>query len=220
MIVCIVSGGMDSVTLAHMLAQEDKVLLASFDYGQRHRCELQYAERCAERLHVDHQLIKLPIRDLLTGSALTDDSVEVPHGHYEAKSMEATVVPNRNAVMLAIATALAVSTGAKAVATAVHAGDHAIYPDCRPAFIDAMTTMERIACEGFIDPEFVIEAPFIRKSKADICRIGASLGVPWEETWSCYEGGEVQCGLCGTCTERREAFEIAEIADPTSYKAA
>ena len=218
MIVCIVSGGMDSVTLAHMLAEEEEVVLASFDYGQRHRCEVRYAEECATRLDADFRLITLPIRDLLTGSALTDDSVPVPHGHYEAKTMEATVVPNRNAVMLSVATALAVSTGARAVATAVHAGDHAIYPDCRPEFIEAMTKMERIACEGFIDPGFSIEAPFVTKTKADICELGESLGVPWAETWSCYEGGATHCGLCGTCTERKEAFALAGVKDPTTYE--
>ena len=207
------------MTLAHMLVQEDEVLIASFDYGQRHRCELQYAERCAERLGADYRQITLPIGHLLSGSALTDDTVPVPHGHYEAESMEATVVPNRNAMMLTVATALAVSTGAKAVATAVHAGDHAIYPDCRPDFIDAMTKMERIACEGFIDPEFEIAAPFVNKTKTEICGLGSSLNVPWEETWSCYEGGSVHCGLCGTCTERREAFALAGVHDPTVYGA-
>jgi 7-cyano-7-deazaguanine synthase len=154
---------------------------------------------------------------LLSGSALTDD-IEVPHGHYAAENMAVTVVPNRNAIMLSIAYGVAVARGARLVAAAVHAGDHYVYPDCRPQFVEAFDAMQRQAVEGFGDPDLRLHAPFIHKSKAEIVEIGTSLGVPYEDTWSCYEGGEIHCGLCGTCTERKEAFQLAGVPDPTKYR--
>ena len=111
----------------------------------------------------------------------------------------------------------AVSRGADAVATAVHSGDHAIYPDCRPDFIDSMEQTALIGCDGFINPDFHILAPFLRISKTDIATLGESIGVPWEDTWSCYKGGDKHCGTCGTCVERREAFDLAGIKDLTEY---
>jgi 7-cyano-7-deazaguanine synthase len=131
--------------------------------------------------------------------------------------MRATVVPNRNAVMLAIACALAGGSGADSVAVAVHAGDHPVYPDCRPEFVRAFEAMERIAMEGMA--ELRILAPFVSLRKHDIVRIGAEHGVALARTWSCYRGEAVHCGLCGTCTERREAFVLAGVADPTVYAA-
>lgn len=151
---------------------------------------------------------------LLHGSALTDPAVSVPDGHYTEDSMKATIVPNRNAIMLAIGCAAAYSSSAEVVALAVHAGDHFIYPDCRPDFIDAFERMERLAMEM---PTLRIETPFLRRTKADIVRTGADLGVPFEETWSCYKGGTSHCGTCGTCVERREAFAVAGVPDPTRY---
>ncbi len=217
--VAIVSGGMDSVTLAHLMVSEGYDLsILAFDYGQRHRKELGYAERCAERLRADFQVVDLSgVGRLLSGSALTDD-IDVPHGHYAEETMSVTVVPNRNAIMLSIAYGAAVARGAEAVAAAVHAGDHYVYPDCRPAFIEAFDRMERLAVEGFGDEKLHLYAPFVHKTKAEIVEIGAELGVPYEETWSCYEGGEVHCGLCGTCHERKEAFELAGVPDPTVYR--
>ena len=153
---------------------------------------------------------------LLSGSALTDD-IEVPHGHYAEETMAVTVVPNRYAIMLSIAYGAAVADGAQLVAAAVHAGDHFVYPDCRPAFIEAFDGMERLATEGFGHQNLRLHAPFLDKTKAGIARIGAELGVPYEDTWSCYGGGEVHCGLCGTCNERKEAFELAGVTDPTAY---
>ena len=218
-VVTTLSGGLDSVTLAHELVAEGfDVVGLSFHYGQRHAKELESAARCAERLGAAHHVVDLrSVGALLTGSALTDASVAVPEGHYTHESMAATVVPNRNAIMLSVAVGVAVAQGAEAVATAVHAGDHAIYPDCRPAFIEAIQHEARIANEGFIADGFQVLAPFLHLSKDEIVRRGSALGVPFGETWSCYLGDELHCGRCGTCVERREAFDLAGVPDPTRY---
>jgi 7-cyano-7-deazaguanine synthase len=157
------------------------------------------------------------VAPLLSGSALTSDDVEVPEGHYTDASMAITVVANRNAIMLSIAVGAAVSRGAEAVAAAVHAGDHTVYPDCRPEFIEAIQHEARVANEGFIVDGFEVRAPFLLVGKDEIVRQGAALGVPFEETWSCYVGGELHCGRCGTCVERIEAFALAGVTDPTAY---
>jgi 7-cyano-7-deazaguanine synthase len=154
---------------------------------------------------------------LLKGSALTDD-ISVPHGHYAASNMAITVVPNRNAIMLSVAYGVAVAEGAEVVATGVHAGDHFIYPDCRPEFIEAFDRMQKKAVEGFGDESLRLYAPFLRWTKAEIVAAGARLGVPYADTWSCYEGGEMHCGLCATCGERRASFVEAGLDDPTVYR--
>lgn len=217
--IAIVSGGMDSVTLAHVLKAEGYVLhLLSFDYGQRHIKELDCAKRCAEVLGARWSLVDLStVAPLMAGSALTD-AIPVPDGHYAADNMRVTVVPNRNAVMLAIAYAAAVAQGADAVATGVHSGDHFIYPDCRPEFVQAFDAMERLAMRGYAAPGLRLYAPFVAMTKADIVRRGAVLGVDYSATWSCYKGGAVHCGTCGTCVERKEAFALAGVSDPTIYQ--
>lgn len=216
--VAIVSGGMDSVTLAHLLRPNYDLILLSFDYGQRHSKEIVYARRCAIRLMAEHRVIDLSdFGRQLHGSALTDDHVDVPDGHYAADSMKATVVPNRNAIMLALAFGIAVAENAELVATGVHAGDHHIYPDCRPGFIDAFDTMQQHAVEGFGNPNLHLYAPFVHKSKTQIALIGRDLGVPFEETWSCYKGLVFHCGTCGTCVERQEALRDAGATDRTIY---
>jgi 7-cyano-7-deazaguanine synthase len=214
LVIC--SGGLDSVSLAHKVAAEHELIgLVSFDYGQRHRKELDFAARCATRLHVPHHVIDIrPIGAHLTGSALTDD-VEVPDGHYAEETMKSTVVPNRNAIMLAIAFGLAAARKADAVAIAVHGGDHFIYPDCRPGFIQAFQAMQNEALDGYASVRLF--APYVDLSKADIVIDGARHGAPFADSWSCYKGGEKHCGRCGTCVERREAFHIAGIEDPTDY---
>lgn len=218
--VAIVSGGMDSVTLAYLLAEEGYTLhLLSFNYGQRHVKELEYARICAQRLGAEFDIVDISgVGSLLKGSALTDD-IPVPHGHYAASNMTVTVVPNRNAIMLSIAYGVAASEGAVAVAAAVHAGDHFIYPDCRPAFIEAFGRMQKEALEGIEGDGINLYAPFVHEDKASIVSAGARLGVPYADTWSCYEGGKLHCGRCGTCVERREAFELAGVPDPTIYQA-
>ncbi|MCB1651586.1 MAG: 7-cyano-7-deazaguanine synthase QueC [Alphaproteobacteria bacterium] len=214
LVIC--SGGLDSVTLAHKIAQENTLAgLLSFDYGQRHKKELGYAQKCAAALGVPHKIIDITeVGKVLSGSALTDN-VDVPDGHYAEETMKITVVPNRNAIMLAIAYGAASAQNAKAVATAVHAGDHFIYPDCRPAFIESFAAMQDCAMEGLDKIEMY--APFLTLNKAAIVREGARLNVPFENTWSCYKGGDIHCGRCGTCVERREAFHLAGVDDPTPY---
>jgi 7-cyano-7-deazaguanine synthase len=219
--VAVVSGGMDSVVLAHLIKDGGHDLtMISFDYGQRHRKELGFASLAAQRLKVDHHIVNMQsMIGLISKSALTNDSMSVPDGHYAEQTMKQTVVPNRNAIMLNIAAGLAITVGADRLATGVHAGDHYIYPDCRPEFIWSLQQMLKIANEGFIDPEFKIYAPFVDVDKARIAQIGHELNVPWIETWSCYKGGEIHCGACGTCFERREAFRDAGVEDPTIYAA-
>jgi 7-cyano-7-deazaguanine synthase len=214
LVVC--SGGLDSVTLAYKVVQEGHLAgLVSFNYGQRHVRELDYARQAAAALGAPHKIIDISaVGAALTGSALTDD-VEVPDGHYAQETMKLTIVPNRNAIMLAIAYGMAASRGASRVAAALHAGDHFIYPDCRPAFTQAFESMERAALEG--TAEITLFTPFLTCSKADIAREAARLNVPVERTWSCYKGGDIHCGRCGTCVERREAFALAGLSDPTPY---
>lgn len=220
-VVVIASGGLDSTVLAHHVAATGcGMRLVSFDYGQRHVVELEYAATLASRLGCSHHVVELrSLGRMLQGSALTDERVDVPDGHYTATSMRATVVPNRNAVFVQVAVALAVAHGCSAVAIGVHAGDHAIYPDCRPAFIEAAEQLARVANEGFIDPEFSVLAPFLTWTKTEIVRRGVELGVAFDDTWSCYRGGPDHCGTCGTCVERREAFADAGVPDVTRYVA-
>lgn len=217
--IAIVSGGLDSVTLAYLLhAQGYELHLLSFDYGQRHRKELAYAEHCAKRLDAAFDIVDLSsLSRFLKGSALTD-TLPVPDGHYAAPTMAITVVPNRNAIMLSIAYAVAVAEQATIVAIGVHAGDHFIYPDCRPAFITSFDAMQRLAVEGFGDPGLRLEAPFMHLGKHQIVQLGMALQVAYVDTWSCYKGEQKHCGTCGTCFERKEAFELAGVPDPTEYE--
>jgi 7-cyano-7-deazaguanine synthase len=214
--IVICSGGLDSVSLAHRVAADhDLAALLSFDYGQRHVKEVEHAAACAARLGVPHRVVDIrQIGAALSGSALTDD-VAVPDGHYAEETMKITIVPNRNAIMLAVAFGMAAAEKADAVAAAMHGGDHFIYPDCRPGFMEAFQAMQDAALDGYAQVR--LHTPYIDGSKADIVADGARHGVPFAETWSCYKGGEIHCGRCGTCVERREAFHLAGVADPTDY---
>jgi 7-cyano-7-deazaguanine synthase len=216
--VAIVSGGLDSTVLAYRLAADGHPLhMVSFDYGQRHARELEYAVTTAGKLDADHTIIELPqLAEALQGNALTG-VVEVPEGHYAEDTMRQTVVPNRNMIMLAMAGSIAVAEGAIMVATGVHAGDHFVYPDCRPQFIQAVATALVLGNEGFAHEDLRVFAPFVNSPKDVIVSIGDQLGVPWLDTWSCYVGGERHCGRCGTCVERAEAFHLAGVDDPTDY---
>ena len=206
--VCVFSGGMDSTTLLYQLLDAgDEVLAISFDYGQRHRKELEFAARTAARLEIEHRITDISaVSGLLQGNALTSGSVAVPHGHYQDESMRVTVVPNRNMIMMAIAGGYAIARGCDRLAVAVHAGDHAVYPDCRPEFI---RDFEAALSSGNYEP-VAVYAPFTGWTKIDIVRLGLKLGIDYErDTWSCYEGGAEPCGRCGTCVERAEALAAA-----------
>ncbi len=213
--VIIYSGGLDStVLLYHLRAEGHEVHALSVDYGQRHRCELQRAAEICAAINVPHRTADLSaIQPLLAGSSLTSPEIEVAEGHYTEESMKSTVVPNRNMILLAIAAGHALSIGAGQIAYAAHSGDHAIYPDCRNEFADAMAEAIHLCDWNQVE----LSRPFVDWTKADIARRGAGLDVPFEKTWSCYKGGEVHCGRCGTCIERREAFDLARIKDKTPY---
>lgn len=213
--VLILSGGLDSsVLLYDLLNQGARVDALTVNYGQRHAREIESARELCRLRGVTHEVADLrALRPLLAGSALTDDAVALPAGHYEEASMKATVVPNRNMLLLAVAGAWALSRKAECVAYAAHGGDHAIYPDCRPEFAEALDK-----ALGLADwHPMRLHRPYVALSKALIVRRGAELGLPFERTWSCYSGGTVHCGRCGTCVERREAFHLAGVDDPTPY---
>lgn len=218
--VAILSGGIDSSTIAYDLKSKDYDLsLITFDYGQRHKVEIESAKKIAALLGAVHHVIDISgIRPLLKGSSLTDDSVATPHEQYDKKTMQLTVVPNRNAIMLSIAYGFACTSGAKILACGVHAGDHYLYPDCRPEFIKLLDVALAKGTEDVKDPDLKIVAPFVNLSKGEIVSLGHELNVPYELTWSCYEGGEVHCGLCGSCRSRKQAFIDAKVVDPTIYQ--
>ena len=214
--VVLFSGGLDSTVLAsHLISKGAEVRLLSIDYGQRHAKELAHGEALAKHMNLPRKSLLLPdLGDLLKGSSLTDDSVELPEGHYAEESMKATVVPNRNMILLALAGGYALSSGFDTIAYAAHAGDHFIYPDCRPEFAEAMEKALGLADWN----DLSLYRPFVDMTKADLVRLGTELGTPLEMTWSCYAGMDVHCGKCGTCVERKEAFELAKVPDPTKYK--
>ena len=214
--VVLCSGGMDSVVALHHTAAESAVLLAlSFHYGSKHNDrEIPFAARQAEKLGIAHQAISLDFMATHFQSHLLQGGGDIPKGHYEEESMKQTVVPFRNGIMLAIAAGLAESRGADRLVLAAHSGDHAIYPDCREDFLHSMSEAIRHGTYAGL----VVSRPFVHLDKAAIARRGAALGVDFAGTWSCYEGGDIHCGECGTCVERREAFQNAGLDDPTLYQ--
>lgn len=217
--VILLSGGLDSTVLAAAMLEDGWSLSAlSVDYGQRHQRELLAAERVAAALGIPHRILNLSwFASLIPASSQTDASVPVPYGHYAEATMKVTVVPNRNMVMLSVAAAHALGIGAQAIAIAAHAGDHAIYPDCREEFMQAFLACVR---SGNWDADGLhLHRPFVGMSKADIARVGRDANAPMHLTYSCYEGQAVHCGRCGTCVERREAFDLAGVPDPTEYRA-
>jgi 7-cyano-7-deazaguanine synthase len=219
--VVVLSGGMDSATALYQAIKDGfDVYTISFDYGQRHKKELSYAKQLSRTAGaIEHHIVDLTsITNLISNSSLTNEEIEVPEGHYAAENMKLTVVPNRNMIMYAVALGYAVNIKAKTMYVGVHSGDHAIYPDCRPEFIELLDKIAKVANEGFIDKDFQVKAPFVHITKTDIAKLGSQLGVPYELTWSCYKGGEKHCGKCGTDVERKEAFRLAQVPDPTEYE--
>lgn len=210
----VLSGGMDSVTLLYEY-QDSLALAVSFDYGSKHNVrELPYARLHCERLGIEHLTIPLSFIGQYFRSALLEGGGAIPKGSYDEENMAATVVPFRNGIMLSIAAGLAESRGLTKVYLANHFGDHAIYPDCRASFIRPMHEAILQGTSNAVE----VTAPYTDISKGDIARHGKLLGINYAETWSCYEGGDLQCGSCATCIERREAMQEAGIEDPTHYK--
>jgi 7-cyano-7-deazaguanine synthase len=205
---------MDSITLLYEY-QADIALALSFDYGSKHNArELPYARLHCERLGIEHLTIPLSFISQYFQSALLQGGGDIPKGSYDEQNMASTVVPFRNGIMLSIAAGLAESWGLDRVYIANHFGDHAIYPDCRASFIQPMHSAVYEGTSNHVS----IEAPYTHISKGAIASHGKRLGIDYSETWSCYEGGDVQCGTCATCIERREAMQEAGIIDPTIYK--
>lgn len=211
--IIIVSGGLDSITLLYD-KQETIELAISFDYGQNHaEKEIPFAAYHCNKLGISHIVIPLKFMQSYFKSSLIEGSDKIPDGHYAEDNMKSTVVPFRNGIMLSIAVGIAESHNLNRIYIANHGGDHTIYPDCRPEFI---SSMNQAATTGTFN-KTRIEAAYTNMSKADIVRRGLSLGIEYSKTWSCYKNGEHQCGKCGTCVERREAFKVVGVEDPTTY---
>lgn len=212
--IIILSGGMDSVTLLYD-RQHDIALAVTFDYGSNHaKREIECANYHCEKLGIEHIVIPLDFMSKYFTSSLLQGSDAIPEGHYADENMKSTVVPFRNGIMLAIACGLAESRGFRFVFIANHAGDHSIYPDCRPTFIESMS--EAMAYGTY--QHVKIGAPYTGLTKGQIACIGAKLGIDYSKTYSCYKGGKKHCGKCGTCVERKEAMEYAHIEDKTQYE--
>lgn len=211
--VIIVSGGMDSITLLY--DRKDEIALGiSFNYGSKHNAkEIPFAKMHCERLGIKHITIELGFMQQYFESSLLQGGDEIPEGHYADDNMKSTVVPFRNGIMLSIAAGIAESNKLTKVLIANHFGDHSIYPDCREEFITAMNAATKAGT--YVDVEVV--GPYTQISKTDIARRGKMLGIDYTETWSCYKGGDVHCGKCGTCVERQEALRDAGIEDTTEY---
>jgi 7-cyano-7-deazaguanine synthase len=227
--IAILSGGLDSCTLVQKLLNDKSTVLAvSFDYGQRHLKELDYAAAFCAKRGVEHHVVDLSSLNPLLGSSALVGDTEVPDGHYAENNMKATVVPNRNMIMLSIAGGIAVAHGGTIIATGVHAGDHFIYPDCRPAFISAVQKAIQVGNEGLASPYLEVFTPFKGMTKAQIAYLAYNSGVAFDETWSCYKGEDIHCGRCGTCVERLEAiydsgyseYDTTEYADTEYWKEA
>lgn len=217
--VIIFSGGLDSTVLCYKAAADNfDVHAISILYGQRHAREIEGAKKTAELLGINHKVIDLSsINELLQGSALTDSSVDVPEVHETTEHFEtlkSTIVPNRNAIFLSVAIGYSESINANHIFFGAHHSDRGVYPDCRKEFVEAFETAERLANDN---PDLTITAPFVEMDKAEIVALGDRLGVPFENTWTCYVGGEIHCGSCSACNERKRAFRESGIDDPTIY---
>lgn len=216
--VVVYSGGMDSFTVLHQAIQDGKDVHAlSFNYGQRHSKELEYAKAVCKELGIPHLINDISaINQLLQGSSLTSDDIEVAEGHYASDNMKSTVVPNRNMILLSLAIGYAVSIGAESVYYGAHSGDHEIYPDCRPEFVEAMNAVSQIANYEPVK----VYSPFLYQDKIDILRAGVAMQLDYGKTWTCYNGREKACGKCGSCNERLEAFATLGLTDPLEYEIA
>jgi len=212
----VVSGGMDSATLLYKVKKgigktKGAVFAISFDYNQTHKRELICAKQLCKRLKINHTVIKLDFMGkILKNNSQTNKKVKVPEGRYDAENMKLTVVPNRNMIFISIAAAYAIEQKIDNIYYGAHLGDHAIYADCRKVFVDALEMVLKLCDYRKLN----LIAPFINMTKGDIARLGKKLGVPFQDTHSCYKGKIKPCGKCGACTERKEAFQFAKCKDP------
>lgn len=212
--IIVLSGGMDSVTMLYDF-RERIALAVSFHYGSNHNDkELRFAKEHCEKLGIRHIVIPLEFMGKYFQSSLLQGAEAIPEGHYAESNMRSTVVPFRNGIMLAIAAGLAENDHLHYIMLANHAGDHTIYPDCRPEFVSAMSEAAKNGTYEGVE----VMAPYTHWSKTDIARRGKELGIDYSLTWSCYKGGELHCGKCGTCVERKEALRDAGIEDTTIYE--
>jgi len=214
--VIVLSGGMDSaVLLVDTMAQNKAVTAISFDYGSKHNArELPMASGLCGSQGVEHRIVRLPFINELFASSLLQSGEAIPDGHYEEETMKSTVVPFRNGILMSIAVGLAESIGATEVLLGSHAGDHFIYPDCRPEFNAAFAEAAYLGTDKQVQVRF----PFADRDKREIGDLGRRLGVDFEKTWTCYKGGEIHCGTCGACQERKYALREEEGLDPTIYE--
>jgi 7-cyano-7-deazaguanine synthase len=212
--ILILSGGMDSVTLLY--DKQDTIAMAvSFHYGSNHNDrEIAYAKLHCEKLGIPHIIIPLAFMKQYFKSSLLEGADQIPEGDYNGDNMHSTVVPFRNGIMLSIAAGLAESNGLKHIMMANHGGDHALYPDCRPEFVEAMN--QAVSTGTYVN--ITLNAPYTHLTKADIAKKGKLIGIDYRQTWSCYKGGEKHCGKCGTCIERKSALREAGINDLTEYE--
>jgi 7-cyano-7-deazaguanine synthase len=215
--VVIASGGVDSTTLLYdIIDQGFDVFALSVNYNQKHAKELEFISRTCQKLKIPHKVVDLSAigKELMYNSALVSGDIKVPTGHYRQDNMRVTVVPNRNMILISLAFSYAMTISAKKVFYGAHAGDHTIYPDCRKEFVDALRRVAHVADWEPIE----LEAPYLGMDKGDIVIKGRGLGVDYSLTWTCYEGKQKACGICGACTERLEAFKKAEMEDPVEYE--
>ncbi len=223
MVVLGMSGGMDSATLLALLIKQNwkQIHCCTFDYGSTHnKYENQASAKIIEHYIRQGAPIQKHFIDLkqamsdFSSNLLLACGQEIPEGRYQEESMKKTIVPGRNLIFAAIMAGLAESVGASAIALAVHSGDHAIYPDCRPEFIKALDSVIYLSSNRKVK----VIAPFLNQDKADILRVGIRLQVPYNLTRSCYKNQDTSCGKCGTCIERLEAFQKIGIQDPIKYQ--
>lgn len=209
-VLVVYSGGLDSYTLLNKaMSSFEKVEAITFNYGQKHKIEIEYAKAACEKLGIDHEIVNLDLQKILAGSALVGDS-DIPEGNYDKEKMKQTVVPNRNMVMISVAASLAIKNELDYLWYAAHSGDHEIYPDCRPEFIRKMAEVLSICDYHKIN----FEAPFQDLSKAEIIKVGLDMNLDYSNAWTCYEGKEKPCGKCSACLERAASFQANQVNDP------
>lgn len=233
-IVVLLSGGLDSSTLAYLTAKksppylQNRVYSLTFDYGQRHKKELESAKKIAKKIRaVEHKVVKFDLT-LWGGSSLTDNKIKIPLNRKIAennqkkltpKSIPNTYVPARNTIFLTFALAYAEAIKADEIYIGVNSIDYSGYVDCRPAFINKFQELIRVATVAGVQGKSIkIKTPLINMTKAEIVKLGEKLGVPWDSTWSCYLGKKLACGICDSCQLRLKGFALAEVKDPLKYK--